>query len=156
MTEIANEILRLMTSSGKSLSTAESCTSGRIAAALTSVDGASAYFQGALVAYQNEVKVRLLGVSAEDIEKYDVVSRPVVIQMVKGACARFNTDYAIASTGYVGKDNPESDVWVAFGSAEEVHTLHCSLKSEDRGEKTLDAVRNALRLALDCLNKNFA
>ena len=68
------------------ISTAESCTGGRIAAAITAQSGASRYFEGGLVAYQNEVKVQMLGVPAEMIAEYGVVSREVAEQMVKGAC----------------------------------------------------------------------
>ena len=82
------------------LSTAESCTGGRIAAAITAHSGASRYFQGGLVAYQNEVKEQLLGVPSEMIDRYGVVSRQVAEQMVRGACTLFHTDYALASTGY--------------------------------------------------------
>ena len=63
-----------MLAHGLTLSVAESCTGGGIAAALTSVSGSSGYFQGGLVAYQNELKVKFLGVSDSDIELYDVVS----------------------------------------------------------------------------------
>ncbi len=78
------------------ISTAESCTGGRIAAAITAHSGASNYFQGGLVAYQNEVKEQMLGVPAEMIAEYGVVSREVAEQMVKGACHLFHTDYALA------------------------------------------------------------
>ena len=84
------------------ISTAESCTGGRIAAAITAHSGASNYFQGGLVAYQNEVKEQMLGVPKEMIDTYGVVSREVAEQMVKGACRLFHTDYAMASTGSTG------------------------------------------------------
>ena len=99
---LCQAIQERMLSRGLTLSTAESCTGGGMAAALTSVDGSSGYFQGGLVAYQNELKERFLGVSEADILRYDVVSRPVAEQMVRGACALFHTHCAIASTGYPG------------------------------------------------------
>lgn len=109
---------------GKTVSTAESCTGGRIAAAITAISGASNYFQGGLVAYQNEVKEQMLGVPHSMIEKYDVVSQPVVEAMVKGACRMFGTDYALASTGYAEAwEGHEVCIWIGWGSADEVHAL---------------------------------
>lgn len=106
------------------VSTAESCTGGRIAAAITAKSGASKYFQGGLVAYQDEVKVRMLGVPAEMIREYGVVSREVAEQMVKGACELFHTEYALASTGYAEEwEGHEVEIWVAWGCADDVHSL---------------------------------
>ncbi len=106
------------------VSTAESCTGGRIAAAITAESGASRYFEGGVVAYQNEVKERMLGVPAEMIEKYGVVSREVAEEMVKGACRLFHTDYALASTGYAEAwEGHEVEIWVAWGSEQDVHSL---------------------------------
>ncbi|MBR6202496.1 MAG: CinA family protein [Bacteroidaceae bacterium] len=106
------------------LSTAESCTGGRIAAAITAQSGASRYFQGGLVAYQNEVKEQMLGVPHQMIERYGVVSRQVAEQMVKGACALFHSDYALASTGYAEPwEGHEVEIWVAWGREGDVHSL---------------------------------
>ena len=106
------------------VSTAESCTGGRIAAAITAQSGASRYFEGGVVAYQNEVKERMLGVPAEMIEEYGVVSREVAEEMVRGACRLFHTDYALASTGYAEAwEGHEVEIWVAWGSEQDVHSL---------------------------------
>ena len=67
-----------------SLSTAESCTGGGIAALITSVPGSSEYFKGGIVAYSNEVKADLLHVSVETLVQYGAVSRETVVEMVKG------------------------------------------------------------------------
>ena len=123
---IAQKVHDLMICSGKTISTAESCTCGRIAATLASVPEAAEYVQGGLAAYQNEVKVEFLGVDEEMIEKYDVVSKPVVEQMVKGACRMFHTDYAIASTGYAGRGHdefPQGLIWIGWGTEDEVHSM---------------------------------
>ena len=106
------------------VSTAESCTGGRIASAITARSGASRYFVGGLVAYQNEVKEQMLGVPAEMIERYGVVSRQVAEEMVKGACRLFHTDYALASTGYAEAwEGHEVEIWVAWGSEGDVHSM---------------------------------
>lgn len=106
------------------VSTAESCTGGRIAASFTAQSGASRYYQGGVVAYQNEVKEQLLGVPKEMIDTFGVVSRQVAEQMVKGACRLFGTEYALASTGYAEPwQGHEVEIWVAWGSADDVHTM---------------------------------
>lgn len=123
---ICTEILRLMVERKNTVSTAESCTSGRIAASLTQISGASDYFQGGIVCYQDELKEKFLGVKADDIKKYDVVSKQVVEQMVKGACELFHTDYALASTGYAGggmNGIPDGTIWIGWGSKDDVHSL---------------------------------
>ena len=81
---MSSVIQEILIAQGKTLSTAESCTSGRIAAEITSVAGSSAYFQGGLIAYQDEVKIKMLGVKAEIIDTYDVVSEEVALAMAKG------------------------------------------------------------------------
>ena len=110
---------------GWTVSTAESCTGGRIAALMTEVSGSSRFYQGGLIAYQNEVKTRELGVPEEMIEKFDVVSEPVVRAMIEGACRKFGTTFALASTGYAeGWEGHDVEIWIGWGSEEDVHTLH--------------------------------
>ena len=129
------------------ISTAESCTGGRIAAAITARSGASRYFQGGVVAYQNEVKEQMLGVPHEIIEKYGVVSRPVAEQMVKGACRLFHSDYALASTGYAEAwEGHEVEIWVAWGSETDVHSI---CLREDFGR-----VKN-VEIATECVMDEF-
>lgn len=140
---------------GQTLSTAESCTSGRIAAEITKVSGASAYFQGGIVAYQDRLKEQFLGVTAESIQLHDVVSREVAEQMVRGACAMFATDYAIASTGYAGEGNgriPSGTIWVAWGTSSDVHSMQLTTNI-DRETNTQNAVQTALNEFLHYLNE---
>lgn len=149
--ELAERLRKLMMEQGKTVATAESCTSGRIASTITSVSGASDYFLGGLVAYQDEVKIAHLGVSAEMIAEHDVVSREVVEQMVKGACRFFGSDYALASTGYAGGGTetiPSGTIWIGWGSEKEVHSMKLS---EDKGreENTSNAAKVAIRSFLN-------
>lgn len=151
---LSEAIHDLMTSRGLTLSTAESCTSGRIAAILTSVSGASDYFQGALVAYQDDVKTKWLGVDPQTIATYDVVSRQVAEQMVKGACQLFGTDMALASTGYAGGGTdtiPSGTIWIAWGRADDVHSL-CLHEDCGREANTANAAQTAVRKLLEYLS----
>lgn len=113
------------------LSTAESCTGGSIAARVTSVAGSSEYFKGSVVAYSNEVKMKLLGVSMETLEKKGAVSEETVIEMVKGAMEALKTDCAVATSGIAGpgggtKQKPVGTVWIAAAYKNEI----CTMKQE--------------------------
>ena len=99
---------RLLTKNKMTVSTAESCTGGKIAQLLTSIPGSSAYFKGGVVSYATEVKTEILKVSQELIEKYSVVSREVAIEMALGAQKLLQTDYAIATTGNAGPEKGDS------------------------------------------------
>lgn len=146
MNNIVADIQKKLISRGQTLSTAESCTSGRIAAEITKVSGASGYFQGGLVAYQDHIKIQHLGVLATDIAEHDVVSRQVAEQMVRGACSLFHTDYALASTGYAGEGNgriPSGTIWIAWGTADDVHSK-CLTTNIDRETNTNKAVAEVL------------
>ena len=155
--DMAVQLQALMTQHALTLSTAESCTSGRIAAILTSASGASEYYQGGLVAYQDALKVRHLGVKPETIAEHDVVSREVVEQMVRGCCQMFGTHYAIASTGYTGEGSqrvPRGTVWLAWGNVSEVHSL-CLTADHGREHNTSTAASTAVRLFLEYIHERL-
>ncbi len=97
------------TSKGATLATAESFTGGKIAAELTSVPGASAYFKGSVVCYATEVKTGLLGVPGDLIEAHSVVSAPVARAMAERARDLLGTDFAVATTGNAGPSKGDSD-----------------------------------------------
>ena len=114
--ELLGEILK---KKGKTIATAESCTGGYIGHLLTSISGSSAYFRGGIIAYENEIKERLLGVCKEDLIEYGAVSQSVVEQMALGAKNALGTDYSIATSGIAGPDGgtdekPVGTVWIAI------------------------------------------
>lgn len=84
------------------VATAESCTGGSIAAAITSVAGSSQYFKGSVVAYNEELKISLLSVPESVIRAHHVVSEPVAVAMAEGARKSLQTDFAVATTGVAG------------------------------------------------------
>jgi len=112
---------RLLTEQGLTIAVAESCTGGLIAHQLTNVSGSSAYFMGGVVAYSNEVKERVLGVSGETLSAHGAVSEETVREMARGARRLFGTDVAISSTGIAGPtggtpEKPVSLVYVALAA----------------------------------------
>lgn len=124
-TSLEEEIGKLLRNKNKSLSTAESCTGGYLAHKITSISGASDYFKGSIVAYQNEIKQKHLKVPEEILNTQGAVSEECVRAMVKGACHLFDSDFAIATSGIAGpgggtKEKPVGTVWIAYGNGENI------------------------------------
>jgi nicotinamide-nucleotide amidase len=140
---------KLLKAKKESLCTAESCTGGEIAHLLTSVPGSSVYYKGSVIAYDNEVKRKLLGVKEESIEKYGAVSEEVVSEMAAGARKLFNTEFAIATSGIAGPDGgteakPVGTLWMAVASGKGIVT-----------EKRMfgnDRISNIKRFSMAALN----
>ncbi len=107
---------KMLTEKGKTISTAESCTGGKIAQLITSIPGSSKYFKGSVVAYQESIKISVLGVKPETIEKHSVVSAQVATEMALGVQKIMKTDYAIGVTGNAGPttDNTNQKVGIVF------------------------------------------
>jgi nicotinamide-nucleotide amidase len=107
---------RLLTKNNLTISTAESCTGGKIAATLTAVSGASNYFKGSVVSYATETKINVLGIDNEVVEKYGVVSTEVASEMVKSVQKIMTSDYAIATTGNAGptKSDAQADLGIVY------------------------------------------
>ena len=102
MSTLEELVARLLTEQGLTIAVAESCTGGLIAHQLTNVSGSSAYFIGGVVAYANEVKELVLGVSGETLSAYGGVSEETVREMARGARRLFDTDVAISAAGIAG------------------------------------------------------
>jgi len=110
-----------------SLAVAESCTGGYIAHLITSLPGSSEYFKGGIVAYSNEIKIKILQVEEDVISKYGAVSKEVVEQMANNLLLIGNVDYGIAVSGIAGPaggsvDKPVGTVWVAVANKNKVDT----------------------------------
>ena len=120
---IESAIHMLLQQRGLNAVAAESCTGGRIAAALTSVRGSSKSFLGGIVAYDNAVKMSELGVPEAILAAFGAVSEETALAMARGALSRLNADVAVATTGIAGPDggSPEKPVglvWFAIASAD--------------------------------------
>ena len=113
----------LLKQKNATIATAESCTGGRLAAALNALPGSSAYYLGSVVAYANEVKEQVLGVEQDTLIQYGAVSEQTVREMAEGVRRLMHTDYAIATSGIAGPDGgteekPVGTVWIAWATPE--------------------------------------
>jgi nicotinamide-nucleotide amidase len=151
-TRLEKVVGEMLKDRGLTLSTAESCTGGRIASLITSIPGSSDYFNGSIVSYANEMKMNVLGVSEETLRKHGAVSEQTVIAMVKGACSLCNSDIAVATSGVAGpgggsKEKPVGTVWLACGNDSRIETKklqltkHRSLNIEASSDWALNMVR---------------
>ena len=113
---LENAVVEYLHREGLTLSAAESCTGGLIAKRITDVSGCSDVFFGGCVTYINEIKQRLLGVSAETLEKYGAVSEQTAMEMAKGVRERLGTDIGVSATGIAGPTggSPETPVGTVF------------------------------------------
>ncbi|NIB39688.1 CinA family protein [Pseudomaricurvus alkylphenolicus] len=144
---LSKSLGRELLQQGLVLGTAESCTGGMIAAAITDTAGSSAWFEEGLVTYANQSKQRLLGVDEAVLDQHGAVSRPVVEAMVAGVLAR-GADVAVATSGIAGPDGGSADkpvgtVWLAWGTAQGTHS-QCEVFAGNRRQVREQAVLFAL------------
>ncbi len=106
---IAQVIANKLTQKKQTIATAESCTGGNIAAAITAIPGASNYYKGSIIAYTAKIKTKLLHISPLLLQKYSVVSAEVATAMAQNTLTLFNTNFAIATTGNAGPTKGSSN-----------------------------------------------
>ena len=115
---MVKEIIRTLGQGNESLATAESITAGGLSSAITSVEGSSQIFLGAIVAYQNHIKADVLGIDEAVIATHTVYSQEVAIAMAQAVREKFGATWAIATTGVAGPGPtdgvPSGTVWVAI------------------------------------------
>ena len=143
---------------GRTLSTAESCTGGRIAQQITANAGASAYYRGGVVTYATQTKVDVLKVPQEVIDTYSVVSAEVAENMAKNVRELQKSDYAIATTGNAGPTKGDSDaevgtVYIAIATPEKVYSQRFMLGNH-RVRVVHKAVNKAFEMLLEEISKN--
>lgn len=144
---------------GKKICTAESCTGGMIAAALTEVSGSSECFDGGYVTYSNIQKEHMLGVSGDTLKKYGAVSYQTALEMSRGAMERIGADIGIGVTGIAGPgggsaDKPVGLVYISACS-KDAH-VWCRLRLDgDRAQVRSLSCRYALDLAIRVLREEI-
>ena len=152
----AERLITLLTQAGKTIVTAESCTGGRIGAAITDVPGSSSAFYGGFITYANSAKSRMIHVQPRLIRDYGAVSNQVARAMADGARNTARADYALSVTGVAGPDGgsekkPVGLVYVAMSS--ELATVVIEHRFGDLGREGIRraSVDAALDLALQVL-----
>ena len=156
--ELENIIGDQLKSKKQDLSIAESCTGGYVSNLITSIPGSSKYFKGSLIAYSNEIKIKELGVSPENINDFGAVSKEVVEEMAKNIRLKFKTSIGIASSGVAGpgggtKDKPVGTVWVAYSDTKITVSKKLNL-TERRDVNIILSSINLLNLLRINLKKN--
>jgi len=146
---------RLLKQQNKTISTAESCTGGKIAEVLTSVAGASNYFKGSIVSYATEIKINLLGIDEALINQYSVVSAEVAKEMAIQVKKMMKTDYAIATTGNAGPSKGDSEaeigtVFIALATPQEV-----VIQEFNFGQPRDKVIDRAVNKSLEMLQKEI-
>ena len=141
-----------------SVAVAESCTSGLIALKLTLKSGSSTFLKGGIIAYQNDIKIKILGVDEQAILQYTEVSTEVVRQMAEGVRKSFLADYSIATSGYAGpsggtNNNPIGTVFIAISSVSGVD-VEGFVFSGDRESIVNQASEKAVSLLYDAIKKH--
>ena len=149
---VVGEMLRVR---GLTIATAESCTGGLLAHRLTNVSGSSAYMLGGVVAYANEVKVRVLGVDPAALERHGAVSEVVARQMAEGVREKLGASVGVATTGVMGPtggtpDKPVGTVWVGYADAEGSHARRFRFAHDRLTNKALSSTMalNMVRVSL--------
>lgn len=154
-TSLQETIGRILSSQGKTLSAAESCTGGMISQLITSVPGSSSYYLGSVTSYSNEVKKKVLGVPGDIIDKFGAVSSECVAKMAEGVKRLTGSDYSVATSGIAGPgggsiEKPVGLVWIGICTPSKTETFRLVYKN--------DRKRNIERFAssaLDLLRKSI-
>jgi len=155
---LAEALGRALASRGLTIAAAESCTGGLIGHELTQIPGSSAYFRGAIVAYDNAVKAELLGVDERLIATHGAVSEEVVRAMAEGARRALKADVAIAVSGIAGPDGGTADkpvglVHFAVAAARDCVHLEKKFRGHDRAMVKAASAWTAMRMALDAVRE---
>lgn len=156
MNQLAAEVGAALKMHGMMLTTAESCTGGGVACAVTEIAGSSAWFDRGFVTYSNQAKMDMLGVSPSTLLRYGAVSEATVREMVNGALQHSHAQFALAVSGIAGpgggtQDKPVGTVWFAWGIKDGASVARLHYLGGDRFEIRSKAVRVALEGVLELL-----
>ncbi len=153
--ELETVIGRLLIDKKLTLGIAESCTGGYVSAQITKVPGSSAYFQGSVVSYSNDIKIKQLGVSPDTLAQHGAVSEETIRQMAEGVRRVLNTSIGIATSGIAGPDGgtpdkPVGTIWIACATNERTVTrlLKLGQYRDQNIQLTATYVLNLLRETL--------
>ena len=154
ITKLAEQFGEVLKAKGMMITTAESCTGGGIAQAITEIPGSSAWFDRGFVTYSNQSKVDLLQVQQNTLDQYGAVSEEVAQEMVKGALLNSNADLAVSVTGIAGPDGGTENklvgtIYIALGQKGEVINCLRLFFTGDRANIRKQTIEAALKMGLE-------
>jgi nicotinamide-nucleotide amidase len=154
---LASVVGRLLLEKKKTVSFAESCTGGKIAAAITDIPGSSLYFKSSVVTYSNESKIKLLGVKEETLSRFGAVSKETAKEMAEGVLKLSGSDCAFSVTGIAGpgggaREKPVGLVYIGFADKKKTESFKFNFNEtrKDIRERTVNTVLDLLRRKLTC------
>lgn len=153
---VAGQLAATLCSQKRKVTVAESCTGGGIAHVLTSISGASQWFECGFITYSNRAKSQLLKVDTAVLEQFGAVSNEVVAQMARGALQESGADYAVAVSGVAGPSGgteakPVGTVWLAWACVDHVQATCFHFEGDReavRDQAIYEAICGLLRVAL--------
>lgn len=156
MNQLAAQVGAALLAHGMMLATAESCTGGGVASAVTEIAGSSAWFDRGFVTYSNQAKVDMLGVTKDTLDSFGAVSEATVHEMVAGALRHSQARIALAVSGIAGPgggtaDKPVGTVWFAWGVKDGTSVARQHRFAGNRAEIRAQAVHIALQGLLELL-----
>lgn len=159
ITELASQLGEALKDNGLKISTAESCTGGGIAYAITEIPGSSAWFDRGFVTYSNNAKVHMLGVDPLTLDAHGAVSEEVALEMVKGALLNSDADMAVSVTGIAGPEGgsdskPVGTVYMAWQKRVEKPLCVMQEFSGDRQQIREQTIISALAYGVYRLSPN--
>lgn len=148
---VTRNVVKYMIKNRSMLCTAESCTGGMVAQTVTAVSGASQMFAGGICCYSEKMKMKLLGVRKQTLDKYSVYSKEVAGEMSAGALEMYDADYAVGITGIAGPgggtvDKPVGTVYVSVRSREAEIVKEFRLYEEYEEDLTREKIRSITTL----------
>ena len=158
MDKLATQTGAVLQSHGMMLATAESCTGGGVASAVTGIAGSSGWFDRGFITYSNQSKIDMLGVSPDTLARFGAVSEATVREMVAGALRHSQAQLALAVSGIAGPGGgtvgkPVGMVWFAWGIKDGVSVARMHQLAGSRAEIRAQAVHIALQGVLELLGK---
>lgn len=159
MKNLPKDIYTILQQRQLSIATGESCTSGYLANLLTDISGSSSFMKGSIVAYQEQVKIRLLSIPKELIKKHSVYSHQVATAMSEKIREIFQSDISMATTGLAGptggtEKNPVGSIYLAINIKGHIHSFHHVFQGERKELKKTFSYW-ALECLLYCLEKDL-
>jgi nicotinamide-nucleotide amidase len=155
MDELVNNLFEALEKHDYKIATAESCTGGMIASAITAIEGSSTYFDRGFVTYSNDAKMTMLDVQPLTLEKFGAVSEQTARLMARGAYAHSQADIAISVTGIAGPggssvDKPVGLVYIGL-STDDYATVHKHIFDGDRATIRQQTVEAAIQHVINYL-----